>query len=151
MRLGLKAADLAAIARAAEDAFPDECCGLLIGERAGEVFTVTGIVAAANVAPNPARRFEVDPRTLLAAHKGARALGLAVIGHYHSHPGGAAAPSRRDLARAFGEDEVWLIVPVTEAGAGAPRAHLFSGGAFREMEFAEAPGPAGLDRRTGNR
>lgn len=145
MRLCLRAEDLEAVRAAAAAAFPEECCGLLIGaatgaEDKGDALRVARVIAAANAAPEPRRRFEVEPAALFAAHKGARAAGEAVIGHYHSHPGGAAVPSAHDKARAFGEGEVWLIVPVDGSGAaGAARAHLFEGGAFREIEIALAP------------
>lgn len=141
MRLCIQVKDLEAIATAAASAFPEECCGLLVGESEGDDLVVARIVAAANVANQPHRCFEVDPATLLKAYRCARAEGQVVIGHYHSHPGGIAVPSAYDLARAFAEGEVWLIVPVdrTAVGTGAARAHLFTDGAFHEIEIA--PGP----------
>jgi proteasome lid subunit RPN8/RPN11 len=140
VKLLIAAADLDAIAAAAAAAFPEECCGLLVGERHGDALVVTRIVAAANVAVRPESRFEVDPATLFKAHRSAREAGQTVIGHYHSHPPGrAAVPSPRDRARAYADGELWLIVPAHAEGAGAARAHLFEGGDFREIEIA--PGP----------
>jgi len=139
VKLSIQAKDLDAIAAAAAAAFPEECCGLLVGERHGEALVVARIVAAANVAVRPESRFEVDPATLIEAHRRARAAGQTVIGHYHSHPGGGAAPSAHDRARAYADGELWLIVPANAEGAGAARAHLFEGGKFREVEIA--PGP----------
>ena len=135
-RLRLSAADLDAIVTASVRAFPEECCGLLLGAREASGVTVESILAAANIAPDRARRFEVEPRTLIAAHKAAREAGLEVIGHYHSHPGGGAAPSAHDRARAYADGEVWLIVPVTDGGAGTPAAHLYTAGQFEAMEIA---------------
>ena len=139
MKLSIQANDLDAIAAAAAAAFPEECCGILVGERDGDAVSISRIVASANVADRPESWFEVDPTTLFQAHKGARAAGETVIGHYHSHPRGAAVPSAHDLARAYGEGEIWLIVPAHAGGAGTARAHLFEGGVFHEMEIA--PGP----------
>ncbi|QUT04207.1 M67 family metallopeptidase [Sphingobium phenoxybenzoativorans] len=87
----------------AEDA---EICGLLLGKGA----ECTGIVPAANVAQDPAVHFEIDPAVLIAAHRAARGGGSAVIGHYHSHPSGAAEPSATDAAAARPDGALWLIV-----------------------------------------
>lgn len=139
MRLRIPAAVLADIARRAEAAAPDECCGLLVGRREADGAVVARAVAAANTADDPARRFEVDPARLLAAHREARAAGLEVLGPYHSHPDGAARPSATDLARARDAaqpGDVWLIVPVTGGRAGTPRAFVYDGGAFAAAEIA---------------
>ena len=83
-----------------------EVCGLLLGGGS----RVERVVACRNVAADPARRFEIDPAALLAAHRAARHGGPAVIGHYHSHPGGGATPSPRDAADAATDGSVWIIV-----------------------------------------
>ena len=96
------------------EASPDaEICGLLFGG-AGRVEAAE---ACANVAANPARAFEIDPKALFAAHRRARGGGLAVIGHYHSHPSGSPVPSPRDAAQAMGDGAVWVIVGGGEARA----------------------------------
>ncbi|QGP78333.1 M67 family metallopeptidase [Sphingobium sp. CAP-1] len=84
----------------------DEICGLLLG-RADRI---EAIAPAANVAPDPARHFELDPATLIAAHRAARGGGPAVLGHYHSHPSGVAAPSATDAACAAPDGSLWMIV-----------------------------------------
>ena len=97
---------LAEAARAA----PLECCGLLLGhgERIEQVQPVT------NVADDPARRFEIDPAALLAAHKSARQGGPELIGYYHSHPEGHPLPSATDCEHASGDGRVWAIVAAGE-------------------------------------
>ncbi len=107
----------------------DEVCGLLLGNQG----CIEAVRAAKNVAPNPARHFELDPAILLAAHREARGGGLAVLGHYHSHPSGVAVPSATDAACAAPDGSLWLIV-----AAGAARlwvAQADDGGGVR---FAEA-------------
>ncbi|SCW49858.1 Proteasome lid subunit RPN8/RPN11, contains Jab1/MPN metalloenzyme (JAMM) motif [Sphingobium faniae] len=84
----------------------DEICGLLLG---GEG-RIEAIRPAANVAPDPARHFELDPALLIAAHRAARAGGPRIVGHYHSHPGGEAVPSATDAAYARPDGSLWLIV-----------------------------------------
>lgn len=84
---------------------PEEACGLLVG-RPG---IVARAVVAANAAADPQRRFAVDGQTLFDAHRAARAEGLAVVGCYHSHPGGGARPSAVDAAAAHDLGWLWLI------------------------------------------
>ncbi len=126
---------------AAADASPDaEICGLLLG--AGKRIDVAE--ACANVAANPARAFEIDPVALFAAHRRARGGGLAVIGHYHSHPSGSPVPSPRDAAQAMGDGAVWIIL-----GSGVARAwRSEEAGAFVEepierIEDTSTPAKAG--------
>jgi proteasome lid subunit RPN8/RPN11 len=88
-----------------------EACGLLLGQGA----RVAAAQVCANVAADPSRWFEIDPAALLAAHRAARAGGPAVVGHYHSHPGGSPVPSPRDAAAAAPDGALWLIVGATEA------------------------------------
>lgn len=101
--------ELVAIARASAE----EVCGLLLGR--GE--RVERALPCRNVAATPATRFEIDPAALLAAHRGTRAGGPAVLGHYHSHPSGDARPSPRDAAEAVPDGSLWLIVAGGEVTA----------------------------------
>ena len=82
-----------------------EVCGLLFGGEGG----ITGAVAAANVAGNPASAFEVDPVVLFAAIRAERAGGPRLAGVYHSHPNGSAEPSVTDAEMAQ-DGHFWLIV-----------------------------------------
>jgi len=98
----------------ARAALPHECCGLLIG--AGEtVVTIDRVVAAMNIAGNARRRFEVDPQLQFDTLRKLRDTPLRVVGHYHSHPGGPAAPSATDLEMAFDPQAIWLIVAIDGA------------------------------------
>lgn len=76
----------------------------------GENGRITEARSAANVHPSPATHFEIDPEALIDAHRAARAGGAQVIGYYHSHPQGPAAPSATDRACANGDGAVWAIV-----------------------------------------
>ena len=112
------------IRREAAAAHPGECCGLIEGERDGDVFRATALHPARNLA-QAADRFEIDPRDHLAASKAARANGRQLIGCYHSHPAGRAQPSARDLAGAGEEDFLWLIAAGEELAA-----FVYFGGGF---------------------
>lgn len=129
-------------------ASPDrEVCGLVLGEGS----RIAAILPCANVSPEPWHRFEIDPAALIAAHRSARGGGPAVIGHYHSHPNGLAAPSPRDAADAAPDGTIWLIVgggAVTAWRAvAAGRRH----GRFDPLTLACADGPPTAKRETSSR
>jgi len=108
MSLVISTALLESIRTHARTSSGEECCGLLLGEPgAGRV---AATLPAANVAPDPAHFFEIDPAVLLRAHREARAGGPAIIGHYHSHPEGPPTPSPVDAAMAQGMGEIWLLI-----------------------------------------
>src|ERR1700761_3740037 len=69
----------------------NEVCGLLFGTGEEVVHTVK----CDNVAADPATGFEIDPASLIAAHKAARAGEPALVGHYPSHPNGSSKPPAR--------------------------------------------------------
>ncbi len=125
MKVALPADLRAAILAAARAAHPHECCGLLEGEWEGDAARVTALHPARNLSPD-AMHFEIDPADHIAAQKAARANGTAIIGCYHSHPGGRAEPSGADLAGAGEEKFLWLI-----AAEGGIAAFLYSAGRFR--------------------
>jgi proteasome lid subunit RPN8/RPN11 len=120
-QITLSADDAEAIRTAAAEAFPLECCGLLIGAGAAHV-TVQRIAAAANVASDKRAHFEIDPQTQFHWLRASRDGGARIVGHYHSHPNGRATPSAADMAMASDPEAVWLIVAVEEGRAGAVRA-----------------------------
>ncbi|MBY0511526.1 MAG: M67 family metallopeptidase [Rhodospirillaceae bacterium] len=131
----------AAIQDAAAAAYPNECCGLLVGE-GDEVVTVTEVVPTANTADDPRRAFAIDPQeqfNLLRATRGPLENGKSrrVVGHYHSHPDGSAAPSRHDLAMAYDPEALWVVVATSREGASPPRAFCRPEGAdtFVEIEL----------------
>jgi len=111
----------AAMARHAAEAYPEECCGALIGTD-GLPRSVDRVVAAGNArSEERGRRYLIEPGTVRAAERAAGDDGLEVIGFYHSHPDHPARPS------GFDRDHAWpwysyVIVPATSSGAGAPRA-----------------------------
>lgn len=82
-----------------------EICGLLIGT----ADTINDIVAATNVAADPATMFEVDPTILFAVLRRERAGRGTLVGCYHSHPTGDGNPSATDAAMIRNTGELWLI------------------------------------------
>jgi len=100
-------------------AYPNECCGVIIGRDVYQGADVRRIVErleplANDFDPNERfHRFSVRPADLLAAEKSASKTGSAVLGFYHSHPDHPARPSEYDRVHAW---EYYSYVIVAIAG-----------------------------------
>ena len=136
-RVRLTPAQLQAIERAAEAAYPEEACGLLVGRaEPGGAIQVSAVEASANVAEPPrTRRFEVDPKLRLRLERELRESPDSVLGVYHSHPNGRAEPSETDISMIFEPDMIWLITAVADGMVGATMAYkpTGDGAAFRPL------------------
>jgi desampylase len=97
----------------AAEAAPEECCGLIFGQNG----VIAQLQLVANVAADPMRRFELDPKALIAAEKAARAGGTPILGYFHSHPSGDCAPSMADAALAAPDGRIWVFVAGGEIAA----------------------------------
>lgn len=107
MRLLLPAALRIQAVAAAQAAAPCEACGLIEGMRDGDGFAA----AALHLCPNLAGpgRFVIDPAVHIGLQRRLRDGPTKVIGCFHTHPNGAAAPSAADReAGDFGY--LWLIM-----------------------------------------
>lgn len=108
-----------AVLAEARAAHPRECCGLLEGEG--------GRIVAVHPSRNLARapdRFEIDPALQFRLLR----AGRRIVGCYHSHPDGVAAPSPRDADGAGEPGFLWLI-----AAGGALAAFVWDGAGFRAV------------------
>ncbi len=119
MPLSMNRASMAAIAQDADAAYPNECCGFLLGRANGEERFVEATVPARNDFERDERfhRFLITPRAYLDGEKVARERGLDIVGFYHSHPDAPARPSPYDL------DHAWpwysyVIVGISATGPG---------------------------------
>ena len=112
MKLHLPDPLRARIVAEARAAFPNECCGLIEGERAGDTIRVLALHPTANLADDPACGFEIDPAVHIRLRCVLRGTGRSVVGCYHSHPNGRPTPSERDRASGCEQGFVWLIAAV---------------------------------------
>jgi len=87
-----------------ETAYPNECCGVLIGEVDNDgVKTVKRTLTIDNAREDGEQyhRFLITPEDMMKAEQSARAMKLDVIGFYHSHPDHPSAPSGYDKDHAL--------------------------------------------------
>ena len=150
---------------------PDEACGVLLGEcgapsarvplveelsSAGalvEELRSAGALAGSlmvkeaipcrNGTATPGCAFSIGPLEVLAASRRAAALGLELVGFYHSHPGSPAIPSPDDLAAAVCWPGMVHLLAGGPPGAREVRAWL--------LVNASGEGEAGADAGAGQR
>lgn len=126
-QLILSASQVRQIEREAAAAYPQECCGAMLGKdiivEAGSRRIVQRLEALKNsfAADERYRRFALDPLELMQLEKRASQGGLSVLGFYHSHPDHPARPSEYDRQHAWGYYS-YVIVAV----AGGEAAELTS-------------------------
>jgi len=98
-------------------AFPDECCGFLLGTEHGENRLTTNILVVDNAKEgDKRRRFEISPKDYLKAERYAVEKDLSLLSVYHSHPNHPAIPSEQDRVAAQPYFS-YVIVSVLENGA----------------------------------
>ena len=82
----------------AEQVYPNECCGAMLGRTEGDGKLVTEAIALENAwAGEQGERYQLRPEDLLNADRAARSRGLDLIGIFHSHPDCDAYFSETDL------------------------------------------------------
>jgi len=82
----------------AQETYPNECCGAMLGSTDGEQKAVRIAIRLRNAFEGAqAARYELRPEDLLAADKAARERNMDLIGIYHSHPDCDAYFSKTDL------------------------------------------------------
>lgn len=136
----------------AREGLPREVCGVLAGRRGdsdGETDEdrrdrVERAIRTRNAAADPRRAYEIEPVELHGVLTDVEDAGLDVVGFYHSHPTGAAAPSPTDRAAATWDDHLYVVVAPADGAGGAGgaggtvRAWRWSGDSFAE-EPVERP------------
>jgi proteasome lid subunit RPN8/RPN11 len=95
----------------ADEAKPNECCGLIGGRNSGALSTYP----LNNIAANAQLAYEAAPEDLFAAQRQMRERGEQLLGIYHSHPRSAEpVPSQTDVRLAYYPQAVYFIVGFDE-------------------------------------
>ena len=82
----------------AEQTYPNECCGAMLGHIEGDKKRVSEVIALENASTGEQRQhYELRPQDLMSAERAARQRGLDLIGIFHSHPDCDAYFSETDL------------------------------------------------------
>lgn len=110
----------------AENTYPEECCGLLLGTIANNVKTLVEVCPTTNdwsaqtednspekIGLTKRRRYAMSAADMLKGMKDARDRNLEIIGIYHSHPDCAAVPSECDRTLAWPQYS-YIIVSVQQ-------------------------------------
>ena len=112
--------------------FPEECCGLLVGNRAEA--RVVRFVPVTNIAAS-AKVYTIDPKEHLRCELAAEAEGLEVIGVVHSHTHTEPYPSPTDIAQA--PDPGWHYVIVgLKRGTPETRSYSIVGDTVTEVQIS---------------
>jgi len=85
-------------------AYPNECCGALMGlvdDSGTKVVKQARAINNSQTGEEQYHRFLITPEDMMGAETAARKLGLDVVGFYHSHPDDRAAPSKFDKDHAL--------------------------------------------------
>jgi proteasome lid subunit RPN8/RPN11 len=134
MALRLNQQQLESIRRHGAEDYPNECCGVLLGNVSAALKEVREVVPLKNLRQDPSRaqqlvpvedpateternRFLIDPLEQLRVEKDARMRGLEVLGYYHSHPDHPARPSNYDRDHAW----PWYSYVILSVERGAPK------------------------------
>ena len=101
------------------EAYPNECCGALLGtdgEAAREVRALFRLINRRD--DSPRNRFSITGADFQDAERAARGASLDVIGWYHSHPDHPALPSEYDREHAW----PWYSYVIVSIMSGEPHA-----------------------------
>ena len=107
MSLVLTKEQIEQIEREGAAAYPNECCGAMLGQDSHGASGVTRRVlelrklANSFTADERYHRFSLDGRELMELEKSAGQANLMVLGFYHSHPDAPARPSEYDRTHAW--------------------------------------------------
>ncbi len=92
---------LSRICQQAVAAYPEECCGILVGTGDGKK-QIQRFCKTANMNKQRLReRYLIDAFEHYNIDKQARADGLSIVGFYHSHPDSPPYPSEFDIKSAW--------------------------------------------------
>ena len=121
--------------RMVEASYPFEACGVMVGRADLRQVSVEVVFHARNLNVERARdRFLLDPDDHIAAARAARAMGLDIVGIWHSHPDHPARPSVTDLEAAW-EGYSYLIISTPAFGANDFRCWRLRDGRFLEEDI----------------
>jgi proteasome lid subunit RPN8/RPN11 len=110
----------------AEQTYPEECCGMMLGFSDKNIHRIESVIPIDNSqGDNRKRRFLITPDQYRHAEKLADKGKMELLGFYHSHPDHPAAPSVFDTDHALPWFS-YIIVSVEKGKAAAMTAWLLN-------------------------
>jgi proteasome lid subunit RPN8/RPN11 len=108
-----------AVRQHGEETYPNECCGVLLGQMEDDgTRVVTSAARCGNTrSDSPQNRYRIDPKELVRIQREGRERGEDIIGFYHSHPDHPAEWSPTDLAEAHWFGCSYVITAVAKGRA----------------------------------
>lgn len=122
---------------------PNECCGLLGGDKEGikEIYRISNLpsdhpsIADLKVPEDRRFRYVMDPKEQVTVFKRMRQFGTKLQAIYHSHPHSPAYPSATDIRLAYYPDVHYLIVSLEKKERPQVRAFRIVDGEITEEEI----------------
>jgi proteasome lid subunit RPN8/RPN11 len=107
------------IRKHSEATYPNECCGVLVGEfdEAGGKVVIKLMQCGNTRTDSPANRYHINPSELVRIQREALLAGHDIVGFYHSHPDHPARWSVTDLAEAHWTGCSYVITSVENGHA----------------------------------
>jgi proteasome lid subunit RPN8/RPN11 len=137
--LKLRKSQYDALRRHGEETYPQECCGVLLGQMEDDgVRTVSSTARAGNTRTDSAHnRYNIDPKDLIRIQREGRERGEDIIGFYHSHPDHPAQWSSTDLAEAHWFGCSYVITSVEKGKAGLTNSFELTGSEEADKKLVE--------------
>lgn len=111
-----------------EEAYPNECCGVLLGGGNSERRWVSRVVRCVNTKGQAARtRYKIAPKQLIDIQREGRERGEEIVGFYHSHPDAPPHWSRTDLEQAYWLGHAYVIISIIRGNALEMKSYMLAG------------------------
>jgi proteasome lid subunit RPN8/RPN11 len=128
---------LEAIREHGREAYPEECCGALLGTADNGSARVARIARMDNARRDERkRRYTIEPLEYARVERQADSESLSVLGFYHSHPDHPAVPSEYDREHGFPFFH-YVVLAVSTGVPGEAASYVLSEdrGAFEREEM----------------
>jgi proteasome lid subunit RPN8/RPN11 len=111
-----------------EETYPNECCGVLLGQAEGDQRIVSSVARCGNTrSDSPHNRYHIDPKELIRIQRQGRERGEDIVGFYHSHPDHPPRWSSTDLAEAHWFGCSYVITSVEKGEAAVTNSFELTG------------------------
>jgi proteasome lid subunit RPN8/RPN11 len=128
-----------AVRQHGEETYPNECCGVLLGQMEDDgTRVVTSAARCGNTrSDSPQNRYHIDPKELVRIQREGRERGQDIIGFYHSHPDHPAEWSPTDLAEAHWFGCSYVITAVAKGRAAMTNSFELTGSEENDKKLVD--------------